>query len=246
MRPPNARSGNPLPQFLTVSLSCPSGYAFITFKDDRDAADAIRGLDRTNLEGQMIRVELTRGEPRGDRDRGGDRDRDRRDEPRGRDEGRGRDRDREEPTCFACKAKGHWARDCPEPGNRDLCFNCLEPGHRNMVRPTTKKAKNSENQINENNRWLWLPLCYRIAPSPVVMPNRSGPGTPRGVAAQPTTRVGATSIVRDRHPPVVSIARRLVTVRLHVTSAGPHRRGGTKANLSACHHCENINLIMYF
>ncbi len=36
------------------------GFAFIQYDDERDAEDAIRGLDRTDLEGSTLRVEFPR------------------------------------------------------------------------------------------------------------------------------------------------------------------------------------------
>ena len=38
-----------------------SGFAFVEFEDERDAEDAIRGLDGTNICGSRVRVEPSTG-----------------------------------------------------------------------------------------------------------------------------------------------------------------------------------------
>lgn len=55
--------------------SRPPAFAFISFDDERDAEDAIRGRDNYDFDGHRLRVEFSRG--RGERDRGGASDRDR-------------------------------------------------------------------------------------------------------------------------------------------------------------------------
>jgi RNA recognition motif-containing protein len=56
------------------------GFAFVEFDDERDAEDAIRGLDGIELDGSHIIVESSHG-------------------------GR-KSRDREE--CYSCGGHGHW------------------------------------------------------------------------------------------------------------------------------------------
>ena len=79
----------------------PAGFAFVTYVDTKDAAEAVRGSDGEQLQGRTLRVELAkssgprkdRGDRRDDRrgDRRDDRRDDRKDEPR-RDDRRGGDR----------------------------------------------------------------------------------------------------------------------------------------------------------
>lgn len=60
----------------------PPGFAFVEFEDSRDAEDAVRNLDGSRACGSRIRVEMSSGRTRnnrdGDRRGGGGRDRDRR------------------------------------------------------------------------------------------------------------------------------------------------------------------------
>ena len=86
----------------------PKGFAFVTMEDARDAADACKELVDHELNGRVMRVEVSHGmggarrrddrsgyRGGGYRDRGRDRSRDRRDRSRDRDYGRGRDRSRD-------------------------------------------------------------------------------------------------------------------------------------------------------
>jgi len=77
----------------------PPGFAFVEFEDNRDAKDAVRGLDGTRLCGNRVRVEMSTGASRGGRgDRGGGggggRGRRGRSRSRSRDRSRSRSRDR--------------------------------------------------------------------------------------------------------------------------------------------------------
>ncbi|PVD33302.1 hypothetical protein C0Q70_04555 [Pomacea canaliculata] len=45
----------------------PPGFAFVEFEDSRDAADAVRALDGTRINGGRVRVELSSGKRRSDR-----------------------------------------------------------------------------------------------------------------------------------------------------------------------------------
>ncbi|XP_063933107.1 uncharacterized protein LOC135144908 [Zophobas morio] len=86
-----------------------SGYAFIDYKEQRDADDAIRELNYTKFDGQRIVVELSRSSGHRRERSTGDR-------------------------CFVCNESDHWARDCPYTvGSGDCrsgnCFKCGEPGH---------------------------------------------------------------------------------------------------------------------
>ena len=58
------------------SPSRPPAFAFITFEDERDAEDAVRGRDGYDYKGDRLRVEWAKAERRGlrDYDRGRDAD----------------------------------------------------------------------------------------------------------------------------------------------------------------------------
>jgi len=89
----------------------PAGFAFVEYEDERDAEDAVRGLDGTNICGGRVRVEHSTGrvrpKPWGGRGGGGG---------GGRDGGsRGvNPNDR----CYECGEHGHYAYDCRRRGGR--------------------------------------------------------------------------------------------------------------------------------
>ncbi|XP_045177295.1 serine/arginine-rich splicing factor 7-like isoform X2 [Mercenaria mercenaria] len=86
----------------------PAGFAFVEFEDPRDAEDAVRGLDGTNLQGSRIRVEHSTGKVRP--------------KPwlRGGRGGRGGGRRPFHPDdrCYECGESGHYAYDCPRHRSR--------------------------------------------------------------------------------------------------------------------------------
>lgn len=41
-----------------------SGFAFVEYEDNRDAEDAVRGLDGTRIAGSRVRVEMSHGRSR--------------------------------------------------------------------------------------------------------------------------------------------------------------------------------------
>ena len=90
----------------------PPGFAFVEFDDEKDADDAVRGLDGTTVCGSRVRVERSRGKSRrggggGGGGRGGYGGRG------GGGGGRGFDpNDR----CYECGEKGHYAYNCTEGG----------------------------------------------------------------------------------------------------------------------------------
>ncbi|XP_011345274.1 serine/arginine-rich splicing factor 7-like isoform X2 [Ooceraea biroi] len=73
----------------------PPGFAFVEFEDQRDAEDAVRGLDGRTICGRRVRVELSNGKKL--RDRGLSR--------------KGRPFHPED-RCYECGERGHYARDC--------------------------------------------------------------------------------------------------------------------------------------
>jgi RNA recognition motif-containing protein len=71
-------------------------YAFIDFKDVKDAAAAVQELHNTQFAGQTLTVERTR------RNGGG---------PRG-----GRSGPQEKDECWRCGGFGHWSNECGRRG----------------------------------------------------------------------------------------------------------------------------------
>ena len=74
----------------------PPGFAFVEYEDARDAEDAVRGLDGTKIAGSRVRVEMSHGRQRRERDggRGGGRFRGGGDNRNGGGRDYGRDMDR--------------------------------------------------------------------------------------------------------------------------------------------------------
>jgi len=93
-------------------LDLKAGFAFIKFADIRDAEDAIRNVDGTEVDGSRVIVEPShRGEGRKCFSCGkeGHRARDCRDGPRAQQKPKG---------CFVCGELGHFAKDCRNPSSR--------------------------------------------------------------------------------------------------------------------------------
>lgn len=84
----------------------PAGFAFVEFEDERDAEDAVRGLDGTNISGSRVRVEHSTGRVRP--------------KPWARGGGRGSSRAPFNPNdrCYECGEHGHYAYDCKRGGSR--------------------------------------------------------------------------------------------------------------------------------
>lgn len=81
----------------------PAGFAFVEFEDNRDADDAVQGLDGTTICGERVRVEHSSGKVRP--------------KPwarRGGPSSRGSSRRGFDPSdrCYECGEHGHYAYDC--------------------------------------------------------------------------------------------------------------------------------------
>ncbi|XP_005093612.1 serine/arginine-rich splicing factor 7 isoform X2 [Aplysia californica] len=79
----------------------PPGFAFVEFEDYRDAEDAVKELDGTNICGSRCRVELSTGKVR----------------PKpwlrgGRGPPRSRRAFHPDDRCYECGERGHYAYDC--------------------------------------------------------------------------------------------------------------------------------------
>lgn len=68
-----------------VRVDVKQGFGFVEFSDERDADDSVKTLNGTEIHGQRIAVEESRGKKRVP--------------------GEGR--------CFTCGSEGHWSRECP-------------------------------------------------------------------------------------------------------------------------------------
>ncbi|CAF1426199.1 unnamed protein product [Adineta steineri] len=86
--------------------SNPWGYGFIDFEDQRDAADAVKGLDGKMLCGTRIRVEFSHGRGRSKREGRTTRKRSRSRSPQSRRRFSPHD------VCYECGNRGHYAYDC--------------------------------------------------------------------------------------------------------------------------------------
>mmetsp|Transcript_26503 Transcript_26503/g.45651 ORF Transcript_26503/g.45651 Transcript_26503/m.45651 type:complete len:266 (+) Transcript_26503:58-855(+) len=88
-----------------ISLDLKHGYAFVEYDNPRDADDACRKLDKYELDGSRLTVEMSHGGAG----------------YRGPAPGTGK--------CFNCGKEGHWARECSYGDGRDRCYTCGESGH---------------------------------------------------------------------------------------------------------------------
>jgi len=75
----------------------PPGFAFVEFEDERDAEDAIRGMDGKDFQGSRIRVERSNGKSREKPWLNGDRDN----------------------RCYECGEAGHFASACDRRDRRN-------------------------------------------------------------------------------------------------------------------------------
>ncbi|XP_052064662.1 serine/arginine-rich splicing factor 7-like isoform X11 [Mytilus californianus] len=145
----------------------PAGFAFVEFEDPRDADDAVRALDGTNLCGSRIRVEHStgkvrpkpwlrggRGPPGGGRD-GGD---------RGGGGGGGRGGERSggggsrdggaggrkpfDPAdrCYECGDRGHYAYDCSRYRGKDRARKSSSYSKRSRSRSYSRSRSRSHSR----------------------------------------------------------------------------------------------------
>jgi len=105
-------------------------FAFVTYEDERDAADALKETNGKDLAGSKINVEWAKGNSRyegGGGDRGGDRG----------------DRRRSE-ACYECGEKGHFARDCRN--RRDNSRSYQKSSYRERSRSRSPRKRRSRSR----------------------------------------------------------------------------------------------------
>jgi len=146
-------------------------FAFVEYEDDRDAEDALREIDGTDILGCRVVVEWAKGRRRGPSD--GHR------EPSERDK------------CFRCGREGHWARECRNSPSRGRRRSSSRSPRRRHSRSPPKRRHHSRSRSPKRH------TSRRHSRSPSRSPkrpsSRKDPLSSRSRSHSPPKRAGSGS-----------------------------------------------------